>query len=106
MKLESGDYCPLVGGPCKKFDCKWWIQLRGTHPQTGEPVDEWDCTVSMLPMLLIEASQQARQAGAAVESFRNENITRTEQLTNVLVEAQKIVPAILAETLNLSLIHI
>ena len=100
MKLESGDYCPLVGGPCKKFDCKWWIQLRGTHPQTGEPVDEWDCTVSMLPMLLIEASQQARQAGAAVESFRNENITRTEQLTNVLVEAQKIVPAILAETLN------
>ena len=63
MKLESGDYCPLVGGPCKKFDCKWWIQLRGTHPQTGQPVDEWDCTVSMLPMLLIEASQQARQAG-------------------------------------------
>ena len=46
MKMESGDFCPLVNGPCKKFECKWWIQVRGIHPQTGQEVDEWDCTIS------------------------------------------------------------
>jgi len=100
MKLESGDYCPLVGGPCKKWECKWWIQLRGNHPQTGEPIDEWDCSITMLPMLIIEASSQARQAGAAVESFRNVSYEQTQELTKVMVQAQEIVPAILAETLN------
>ena len=54
----------------------------------------------MLPMLLIEASQQARQAGAAVESFRNVSVEQTEKLTKVMVLAQEILPAILAETLN------
>ena len=29
----------------------------------------------MLPLLLIENSQQSRQTGAAVESFRNEMVT-------------------------------
>ena len=79
MKMESGDFCPLVNGPCKKFECKWWIQVRGIHPQTGQEVDEWDCTISFLPMLLIENSQQQRQTGAAVESFRNETISRISQ---------------------------
>jgi len=100
MKLESGDFCPLIGGSCKKFECKWWIQIRGLNPQTGQEVDEWDCTVSMLPMLLIEASQQARQAGAAVESFRNENIKQTEKLHENLLQAQEIVPAIIKQSLN------
>ena len=79
MKMESGDFCPLVNGPCKKFECKWWIQVRGIHPQTGQEVDEWDCTISFLPMLLIENSQQQRQTGAAVESFRNETLNRISQ---------------------------
>lgn len=100
MKLESGDFCPLVGGPCKKFECKWWIQVRGMNPNTGEEVDEWDCTVSFLPMLILEASQQARQAGAAVESFRNENVRQSEELSKNLLEAQKIVPAIISAAIN------
>ena len=54
----------------------------------------------MLPMLIIEASSQARQAGAAVESFRNVSYEQTQELTKVMVQAQEIVPAILAETLN------
>lgn len=46
--------------------------VRGKHPQTGADVDEWGCAMSWLPVLLIENSQQQRQTGAAVESFRNE----------------------------------
>ncbi len=100
MKMESGDFCPLVNGPCKKFECKWWIQVRGIHPQTGQEVDEWDCTISFLPMLLIENSQQQRQTGAAVENFRNIATEQNQQLQENLLEAQKIVPAIVSAALN------
>ena len=100
MQLETGDFCPLVNGPCKKFECKWWIQVKGNHPQTGQEIEEWDCTVAFLPMLIIEASQQARQTGAAVENFRNIATEQNQQLQENLLEAQKIVPAIVSAALN------
>lgn len=74
--------------------------MRGNDPQTGQEIDEWDCTVSFLPMLILEASQQARQAGAAVESFRNVATEQNQQLQQNLLEAQKIVPAIVSAALN------
>ena len=41
MKLEVKPNCPLNNfKPCKKFDCAWFIQIRGTNPQTGEAADE------------------------------------------------------------------
>ena len=46
----------------------------GKNPQTGQDVSEWNCAVAWLPMLLIEGSQQARQTGSAIESFRNEMV--------------------------------
>ena len=52
---------------------------RGNHPQTGELIDEWGCEVTWMPTLLIENSQQQRQTGAAVESFRNETLNRISQ---------------------------
>jgi hypothetical protein len=48
------------------------MQVLGKNPQTGQDVSQWDCAITWLPMLLIEGSQQTRQAGAAIESFRNE----------------------------------
>ena len=76
MKLEQGKFCPLIGKDCIGLQCSWFTQIRGYHPQTGEPVDEWGCAVTWLPMLMIENSQQQRQTGAAVESFRNETLNR------------------------------
>ena len=37
-------------------------------------MDHWGCAVVWLPILTIENSQQQRQTGAAVESFRNEMV--------------------------------
>ena len=48
------------------------MQVIGKNPQTGQEVNQWDCAITWLPTLLIEGSQQTRQAGAAIESFRNE----------------------------------
>jgi len=83
MKIETGTYCPLIKKDCIQTKCAWFTQVRGTHPQTGEPVDEWGCAISWMPVLIIENSQQQRQTGAAVESFRNEMVdsnARTLQL--------------------------
>lgn len=73
--------CPLLGGkPCLGDGCMFWVKLRGNHPQTGAPVDEADCTYRWMPILMIEGTQQTRQAGAAIESFRNEMVRQNGQL--------------------------
>jgi hypothetical protein len=51
----------------------------GTNPNTGQELNEWACAVSWMPVLAIENSQQSRQAGAAVESFRNEVVKANEE---------------------------
>jgi hypothetical protein len=76
MKMEKGNYCPLIKKKCIGLKCSWFTQVRGMNPNTGEMIDEWNCAIAWIPMMQIETSQQARQAGAAVESFRNE-VVRT-----------------------------
>jgi|TARA_R110000803_G_scaffold205454_3_gene272123 hypothetical protein len=81
MKLEIKDNCPLNNfEPCKKLDCAWFIQMTGTNPQTGEQVDEWGCSVALLPMLMIENARESSQTGAAIESFRNVMVEQQKEL--------------------------
>ncbi len=89
MKIKVKDNCPLNGfKPCKKFDCGWFIQIRGKHPQTGEELDEYGCAMAMMPMLMIENSRQTSQAGAAIESFRNEMVKANMVTLNSLLDAK------------------
>ncbi len=85
MKIEPGHYCPLLKKNCIQTKCAWFIQLRGQHPQTGNDIDEWGCAVAWTPILQIETAQQSRQAGAAVESFRNEMVKANETNQKVLM---------------------
>ena len=78
MKIEVGKFCPLIGKDCIGLECSWFTEVRGTHPQTGEQIDEWGCAVTWMPVLLIDNTQQQRQTGAAVESFRNENVKKLQ----------------------------
>jgi hypothetical protein len=73
---DKGLDCPLWKKDMSQVchACPWWIQLRGKHPQSEEEMDRWGCAVGWLPILLIEGAQQTRQAGAAIESFRNEMV--------------------------------
>lgn len=66
------------------------------NPNTGQEVDEWQCAMNLLPVLLIENSQQQRCTAAAVESFRNETINRTD-LTNALLAQVAQPPELLQE---------
>ena len=74
------DFCPLIKKKCLEHNCKFYIQVLGKNPNTGQEVNQWDCAVSWLPMLLIEGSQQTRQAVSAIESFRNEMVNAQQQL--------------------------
>lgn len=85
MKLEVKDNCPLNNfEPCKKFDCCWFIQVRGTNPQTGEEEDSWVCSIALLPILLIENAKEVRQGAAATESFRNEMVKDNAEVKQLM----------------------
>jgi hypothetical protein len=87
MELKPGNFCPLIKDECVGLRCAWFTQVRGTNPNTGAEIDEWNCAVTWLPVMLIENSQQQRQTGAAVESFRNEMVKANETNTQVLLAA-------------------
>ena len=85
MKLEVKDNCPLNNfKKCKQLECAWFVQMKGTNPNDGKEVDEYACAVAWLPMLLVENAMQSRQAGAAIESFRNEMVKANESNRNIL----------------------
>ena len=84
VKIEAKQNCPLNNfEPCKQLECAWFIQLRGTNPNTGKDVDEWGCAIAWQPILAIEGAQQMRQTGAAIESFRNEVVKENQE--NLLI---------------------
>lgn len=91
MQIKPENFCPLIKGECKGLKCSWFTQLRGKNPNTGADVDEWGCAIVWLPVLLIENSQQQRQTGAAVESFRNEMVRANESSQKVLATTAGIV---------------
>lgn len=89
MAFDPNKICPLISGPfrkrkCLQHGCQWFISVKGKHPQTGVDMDEFGCAHAWMPILQIETSQQARQAGAAVESFRNEVLRRHNRLETSL----------------------
>jgi hypothetical protein len=85
MKLESGKFCPLIGKDCIQLQCSWFNKVMGTHPQTGEPVDEWGCAVTWLPVLLMENTKEQMGTAETVASFRNETLKQNEKMfTNVI----------------------
>ena len=80
--------CPFTGDECYQHGCELYVNVQGTNPNTGLDVSEWRCTFAWLPMLMIEGSQQGRQTGAAVESFRNEMVKGNDKFMGMISTAQ------------------
>jgi len=61
--------CPLwkqtMDKVCHK--CPLWVQLRGKNPQSTEEIDEWNCALAFLPILLVENSQRQMQTAASIQ---------------------------------------
>ena len=84
------DFCPLIKKKCKEHKSKFYIQVIGKNPNSGQDVYEFDCAIAWLPMLLIEGSQQTRQAGAAIESFRNEMVQIQQAIGHPTLDTEQI----------------
>lgn len=70
MKLTSKDNCPVRDlKPCEGLECKWFIQIRGVNPNTGEPVDEFDCVMRWNTILQIEQAQKINQLAASIDKL-------------------------------------
>lgn len=81
-KKPTSPICPLIKGECLKEGCQFWTHIMGQHPQTQSEVDMHDCAVRWLPVLMIETSKETRQAAAAVESLRNENVNAADKIAS------------------------
>ena len=86
------NHCPFINKTCIESECAMWVTIRGYDVNTGKDVDSTQCVITTIPMLMIENSSQQRGTGAAVESLRNEMVTKatiTNQiLANILVPNQ------------------
>ena len=86
-KIKPGNFCPLIKKDCVELKCAWYTQMRGTNPNTGEPVDEWGCAVAWMPFMAVEIAQKSNQTGAAVESFRNEVVKGNQENQQLYINA-------------------
>ena len=78
-KIEHGKLCPLIGEDCRGLECAWYTKIAGTNPQTGEEVEEWGCAGAWIPFLQVDNAKAIHQTGSAIESLRNETLSRISQ---------------------------
>lgn len=91
--MKRGELCPFLKKDCVGHQCKMYVHLTGTNPQTGLPVDEFDCSFSWLPVLLIEGAKETRQAAAAVESMRNRIVEASQRLSPPATKEPRLIEA-------------
>ena len=94
-EMEIVFTCPL-GSECEEIKdnkihrCMWYTAVRGTNPNTGEDVDEWNCAIAWGPILQIETSQTQRGVSSALESFRNETVKGQKEFNQLMSSGQAI----------------
>lgn len=88
MDIEIVKTCPL-GSKCREikdgkiYECMWYMHIKGMNPQTGEEVDEYNCSIAWTPLLLLENAKHIRGVAAATEDFRNKMVEGQGTLTNL-----------------------
>lgn len=87
--LEDGTIVTVDGKP-ELHACRFYTHVQGKDPQDGSDIKRGDCAIAWLPILLIENSNVNRQTGAAVESFRNENVRTGDQIAAAIEKAAQL----------------
>ena len=90
-KLKHGDLCPLIGESCRQLECAWYTKVQGMNPQTGDPIEEYGCAVAWIPFLQMDNTMKVNQAGAAIESLRNETVEKMSPIVEIAEQKQKLI---------------
>lgn len=88
----SGEVCPFHQKDVKKVchTCPLYIQLRGVDPNTGREVDNWGCSFSFLPMIMLENTQASRHTSGSIDALRNEQASVSQKMmTAAAIAAQQ-----------------
>lgn len=59
--------------------CSKWASLRGLDPSTGKEVEMNACVDAMMPKLMLEQAAKIQAMSAAMESMRNEIVSRMDE---------------------------
>lgn len=88
-KTKDGEFCPLIKDECVRHKCAFFVKLVGMDPQTGQHIDKFGCSISWLPVLLIENSQQQRQTASSVDKVANQILRCRSEFVGALPEEAK-----------------
>ena len=87
------DYtCPYTGHKkeCSKLRdrCPKWLHFVGTDPNTGQPVDTFDCADRWIVRMQMDIAKEVRQGAAATESLRNVILELNKGTSAEVIEAK------------------
>lgn len=86
----EGQHCPFIRKNCNKHECVLYVHLLGMNPQTGQPTEEWKCSLAFLPILMVENSNMIRQGTASTDKVATQlQKSRAEFIGALSEEGQK-----------------
>lgn len=92
MKTERAcEYVDERNGEQVIVRCRLFKHLRGIHPQTGQEIDESDCSIGWGPLLLTEVARTNRGQTRAIEALRDV-VSDTQEEMNLLEEQHLQIP--------------
>ena len=89
FKKSDTPLCPFLNKPCLKHGCVMWTHVAGMNPQTGQPMDHWDCTFKIMPLLMVDQVRHLNGVQAATESNRNETVKTGHNIMTAVMLAQQ-----------------
>jgi len=75
----------LVEGKIETHACPKWINIIGKEPQTGQNINQWNCSDAWVPILLIENSKMQHETAASVDMFRESMLQANEVSRELLL---------------------
>lgn len=92
-------YCPFWRKRMSEVchTCPLWVQVRGKNPQSEQEIDQWNCSLGWLPMMLIENAQQQRQTGASTDKVATELKRFRDDMTKQNVALARGIEAVMLE---------
>ncbi len=88
--------CPLFKKPCLQHECEWYMNVSGHNPQSGDPVDQWGCSINYAVLVGLEANKDARAHRDTVQGLRSDIEKRGQVHDQVYGALLRFVPRLLS----------
>lgn len=82
--MHKGLKCPLLNKDCIRDKCAWWVQMFAKDLKTQEMKDASNCVIVKSMELQLETLHRTVGVQQAIESTRNENVERQDQILKMV----------------------